>query len=136
MIEQPQATKQCRKCGETKPLLAYAGRQNTCMSCRDAAKARTLERKETRTFTLPLAEKIVDGVAAGLTFAEICAGASMPTVRQLVAWRRLHPELADAMDACSGSSCLDTLPDRIDGDPKRSAGPEDHGSRRAHDHRC
>jgi hypothetical protein len=64
----------------------------------EAAKARTAERRERIEFTPTLAEKIVDGVASGLTFAEICAPAGMPTVRQLTAWRRQHPELADAMD--------------------------------------
>jgi hypothetical protein len=92
-------TKLCAKCGIEKPLLAYAGRQNTCIQCRDAAKAKTLERKEAVTYSDALAERIVDGVASGLTFAEICAPSGMPTVRQLTAWRRRPPELAEALDA-------------------------------------
>jgi hypothetical protein len=93
-----QAAKRCRVCSVDKPLLAFAGRQNTCLQCRDAAKARTQERKEAVAYSDAIAERVVDGIASGLTFAEICAPAGMPTVRQLTAWRRHHPELADAMD--------------------------------------
>jgi hypothetical protein len=93
-----QATKLCRVCSVDKPLLAFAGRQNTCLQCRDVARARTQERKEAVQYSDAIAERVVDGIASGLTFAEICAPAGMPTVRQLTAWRRHHPELADAMD--------------------------------------
>jgi ribosomal protein L37E len=92
-------TKVCRRCGETKPLIAYSGRKNTCATCEAAQRQRTLERKDAISYSDALAERIVDGVASGLTFAEICAPAGMPTVRQLTAWRRRHPELAEAMDA-------------------------------------
>jgi hypothetical protein len=96
MTEQP--TKTCLKCQEAKPLIAFAGRQNTCISCRDAAKARTLERKEAVAWSPELGERIVDMLAAGMTIAEVCAQAAMPTARQLRAFRRSNPEFDAACD--------------------------------------
>jgi hypothetical protein len=91
-------TKLCAKCGVAKPWTDYDARNRVCRPCRDAAKAKVAERKERVEYSGAIAERIVDGVASGLTFAEICAPVGMPTVRQLTAWRRRHPELADAMD--------------------------------------
>ena len=95
----PPGTKVCRKCGEAKPLLAFAGRQNTCIACREAAKARTLERKDSVAWSPELGERITDMTAAGMTIAEVCAQAAMPTPRQLKAWRRSNPEFDAAMEA-------------------------------------
>jgi terminase small subunit-like protein len=92
-------TKKCVRCQVDKPLLAYAGRQNTCIQCRDAAKVRTLERKDAVAWSPELGEKITDAIAAGLSLETICAGAGMPTARQLTKWRRTVPEFDQAMDA-------------------------------------
>jgi terminase small subunit-like protein len=89
-------TKPCARCNTEKPLTAFAGRQNTCIQCREAAKARTLERKDGATFTPELGEKITDALASGLTVAEITAQAAMPTPRQLRAWRRSNPDFEAA----------------------------------------
>jgi alkylated DNA nucleotide flippase Atl1 len=106
-------TKTCRKCGEAKPLVAFAGRQNTCIQCRDAAKARSIERKEHIAFTPALAEKICDLVSMGSTITEIAAMAGMPTARQIVAWRRRHEEFRDAYEQARVARA-DARSDRVD----------------------
>jgi hypothetical protein len=90
--------KVCKSCGATKGILEFDSRRATCRACYQAKAARAQERRERIEFSEAIAGRIVDGVASGLTFAEICAPAGMPTVRQLTAWRRQHPDLADAMD--------------------------------------
>ena len=99
MTSAPTPTKFCRKCSVEKPLLAFAGRQNTCVTCRDAAKARTQERKEQVAWAPELGERITDTIAAGSTIAEVCAQSAMPTPRQLKAWRRTNLEFDGAMEA-------------------------------------
>jgi len=111
MTEQP--TKQCRKCGQTLPLLSFAGRQNTCIPCRDAAKARTQERKAAIIYSADLGERITDAVAAGLTVDEICQPAGMPTPRQLARWRRTIPEFDEAYERARAARA-DVRSDRID----------------------
>jgi hypothetical protein len=108
-----QSTKACVKCGEVKPLLAFAGRQNTCIQCRDAAKARTLERKEHIAFTPALAEKICDLVSMGSTITEIAAMSGMPSARQIVAWRRRHEEFREAYEQAR-TARADARSDRVD----------------------
>jgi hypothetical protein len=96
VTEQP--TKQCRKCGEAKPLLAFAGRQNTCIACREEQRTKTQERKDAVAWSPELGERITDMQAAGMTIAEVCAQAAMPTARQLKAWRRANPDFDAACD--------------------------------------
>jgi hypothetical protein len=98
------ATKTCRKCSVEKPIVAFAGRQNTCIQCRDAAKARTQERKETVAWSPELGERITDMVAAGMTVAEVCEQAAMPTPRQLRAWRRGNPDFDAACEQAEQQS--------------------------------
>ena len=69
MTEQPQPTKRCRVCSVDKPLLAFAGRQNTCIQCRDAAKARTQERKEAVAYSATLGARQHTLQATSLTNA-------------------------------------------------------------------
>lgn len=108
-----QITKTCVKCSQAKPLVAFAGRQNTCIACRDAAKARTLERKEAVAWTPELGERITDAVAAGLTVDEICQPAGMPTPRQLARWRRTIVEFDEAYERARAARA-DVRSDRID----------------------
>jgi hypothetical protein len=96
--------KVCIKCHEAKPLVAFAGRQNTCIACRDAAKARTEERKNAVAFTADLGERITDALAAGMTVAEVCAQSAMPTPRQLRAWRRGNPGFDQACQEAEQAS--------------------------------
>jgi hypothetical protein len=97
-------TKTCRKCGEAKPLIAFAGRQNTCIQCRDAAKVRTFERKEAVAWSHELGERITDMLAAGMTVAEVCAQSAMPTPRQLRAMRRANPDFDAACEQAETQS--------------------------------
>ena len=113
MTEQPQATKQCRKCGEAKPLLAFAGRQNTCIVCRDAAKAKTLDRKEAIRYSPELGAKICDLIALRTPVAKIVEMAGMPTARQLASWRRMHADFRDAYDLAREQRA-DARSDRVD----------------------
>ncbi len=113
MTEQPQVTKQCRKCLQTLPLLSFAGRQNTCTTCRDAQRARTVERKEHVAFTPALAEKICDLVSMGSTITEIAEMSGMPTARQIVSWRRRHEEFRDAYELARVARA-DARSDRVD----------------------
>jgi hypothetical protein len=92
-----QPTKQCRKCNEAKPLIAFAGRQNTCIQCRDAAKARTIERKEQTTYTVELGQRIAD-VLADTPMHVLVKMAGMPTERVIHKWRLQHPEFAEAYE--------------------------------------
>ena len=107
MTEMP--PKVCRRCNETKPLIAFAGRQNTCIQCRDAAKARTAERKEAVVYSPDLGERITDAIAAGSTIAEVCAQSAMPTPRQLRAWRRSNPDFDAACEAAEMQSAAGHL---------------------------
>jgi hypothetical protein len=91
-------TKPCAKCGVEKPLTEFSGRQRTCVACVQATKARTVERKEAVRYSPELAERIVDALAAGMTVAEVCAQAAMPTPRQLRAWRRANPDFDAACE--------------------------------------
>jgi hypothetical protein len=93
-----QPTKTCAKCGQAKPLLAYAGRQNTCVACREAAKARTQERKDSVAWSPELGERITDALAAGSTLAEIAGQSWAPTMRQLRAFRRANPGFDQACE--------------------------------------
>jgi hypothetical protein len=102
MTEQP--TKTCRKCGETKPLLAYAGRQNTCVACTQAQRAKTQERKDAVAWSPELGERIVDCLAAGMTIAELTAPSWAPTARQLRAFRRSDPSFDAACDEALAQS--------------------------------
>jgi hypothetical protein len=111
MTDQP--TKQCRVCKAEKPLIAFAGRQNTCIQCRDAAKARTQERKEAIQYSDTIATRITEAVSAGMTLSEIAGQAWAPTLRQMVAWRRTHPDWADALDAARAERA-DVRSDRVD----------------------
>jgi hypothetical protein len=96
MTDQP--TRTCKRCNEMKGIIEFDARRTTCRQCYQVAAAKRQERKERIEYSEAIHERIVDGVASGLTFAEICVPAGMPTVQQLIAWRRRHPELADAMD--------------------------------------
>jgi hypothetical protein len=69
-----------------------------------AAKARTLERKEAVVWSPELGERIVDMLAAGMTIEELCAQAGMPTPRQLRALRRTNPEFDAACDEALAQS--------------------------------
>jgi hypothetical protein len=111
VTEQP--TKTCIKCGEAKPLVAFAGRQLSCISCRDAQRQRTMERKDGAVYSPAIAEKIVDLIAAGTPVAEICQPAGMPTERQLARWRRTIPEFADAYEQARQARA-DARSDKID----------------------
>jgi hypothetical protein len=102
MTEPPNKT--CRKCSISKPLLAFSGRQNTCVSCRDAQRQRTLERKEAVGWSPELGERIADMLAAGMTVAELCEQASMPTPRQLRAMRRANPDFDAACEQAEQQS--------------------------------
>jgi hypothetical protein len=94
----PFPAKRCIKCKTEKPLLAFAGKQNTCIACRDAARVRTLERKDAVAWSPELGERITDAIAAGMTIEAICASAGMPTERQYRKWRRTIPEFDAACD--------------------------------------
>jgi hypothetical protein len=103
-------TKVCSACGEVKPLVAFAPRRKRCTACDDAAKARTAERKESVAYTDVLAERIADMIAAGMTIEAVTAQPSMPTPRQLRAWRRANPDFDAALCAAeveSASAHLD-----------------------------
>jgi terminase small subunit-like protein len=84
-------TKACTKCSVEKALTEFNGRQRTCRACVEAAKSRTLERKDQVAYTDALAERIVDALASGMTVAEVTAQAAMPTARQLRSFRRANP---------------------------------------------
>jgi hypothetical protein len=113
MTSAPAPTKVCRKCSVEKPLLAFRGRQNTCAQCTDAAKARTMERKDHISYTPALGEKIADLVAMGSTVPDIAGMSGMPTARQIASWRRQHPEFRDAYE--EARECrADARSDRID----------------------
>jgi hypothetical protein len=113
MTSAPTPTKFCRKCSAEKPLVAFRGRQNTCIQCVDAAKARTLERKDAISYTPALGEKICDLVSMGSTITEIAAMSGMPTARQIVAWRRRHEEFRDAYEQARVARA-DARSDRVD----------------------
>lgn len=97
-------TKVCRKCSVEKALLAFRGRQNTCIQCVDAAKVRKLERKDQVAWSPELGERITDMLAAGMTVAEVCGQSAMPTSRQLKAWRRANPDFDAACDLAETQS--------------------------------
>jgi hydroxylamine reductase (hybrid-cluster protein) len=97
-------TKACTKCSVEKPLTEYNGRQRTCRACVEAAKAKTLERKEAVAYTDALAERIVDALAAGMTIAEVCEQSAMPAPRQLRAWRRSNPDFHSACEQAEQAS--------------------------------
>ena len=103
--------KTCKKCGQTKPIIQYPGRRNTCQACLDFARAKTLAKKDFVAWTAELGEKIRDMVAAGMTVAEVCELPGMPTPRQLSRWRRTIPEFDAACDLAetqSAAAHLDT----------------------------
>lgn len=104
MISAETPTKVCRKCSVEKPLVAFRGRQNTCIPCVDAAKARTLERKDAVAWSPEAGERITDMLAAGMTVADVCAQSAMPTPRQLRAWRRANPDFDAACDEALAQS--------------------------------
>ena len=106
-------TKQCAKCQQTLPLTAFAGRQKTCITCVQAAKARSIERKEHIAFTPALADKICDLIAMGSTITEVAQMSGMPTARQMASWRRQHPEFRDAYEEARVSRA-DARSDRVD----------------------
>jgi transposase-like protein len=92
------ATKVCTRCSAAKPLIAYPGRRSVCSECLEAAKARTAERKEAAVYSEALGQRITDALASGMTVAQVCEQASMPTPRQLRAWRRANPEFHAACE--------------------------------------
>jgi hypothetical protein len=111
MTEQP--TKQCRKCQQILPLLAFAGRQNTCISCRDAQRQRTQERKEAVAYSPAIAQRIADGIAMRIPLVKLCEPAGMPTPRQVASWRREHPEFRELCEEAR-TARADARSDRID----------------------
>lgn len=106
-------TKICAKCSIEKPLTSFAGRQRTCIDCVQAAKARTLARKEAVAWTPALGERICDLVSMGSTIAQIAEMAGMPTARQMAAWRRQHEEFHDAYEVARQARA-DARSDRVD----------------------
>jgi hypothetical protein len=93
-------TKPCAKCGMEKVLTEFSGRQRTCVTCVQAQRAKTQERKEQVAWSAELGERITDMLASGMTMAEVTAQAAMPTPRQLKAWRRGNPDFdAACLDA-------------------------------------
>jgi hypothetical protein len=106
-------TKICTGCNVEKKLIEFAGRQRRCISCAQAQRQRTMERKEALTFTPALGEKIVDAIAAGVSIAELCEQGGMPTARQLARWRRTIPEFAEAYEQARNARA-DARSDRID----------------------
>jgi hypothetical protein len=106
-------TKPCTKCGVEKPLTAFNGRQKTCVDCVQAAKVRTLERKEAVAYSLALSERICDLVAMGSTITDIAVMSGMPTARQIASWRRQHLEFQDAYEQARESRA-DARSDRVD----------------------
>jgi hypothetical protein len=113
MTSAPTPTKACRKCGEAKPLLAFAGRQNTCIACRDAAKARTLERKARIEYSPALAAKIADMIAMRVPVAKVAEMAGFPTQRQIASWRRTIPEFREMLEEARIARA-DARSDRVD----------------------
>src|SRR5262245_24302265 len=113
MTDQPQATKQCRKCGQEKGLLQCPRRPNTCQACIDLARAKTIEKKEAVAYSPELGAKICDLISLRTPVAKICEMAGMPTARQLAAWRRGHPEFRDAYDLAREQRA-DARSDRVD----------------------
>ena len=107
------STKPCAKCSVEKPLTAFLGRQKTCIDCVQAARARTLERKDAVAYSLALSDRICDLVAMGSTIPEVAAMSGMPTARQIAAWRRQHPEFRDAYEEARASRA-DARSDRVD----------------------
>jgi len=97
-------SKVCVKCSTEKPIIAFPGRRNTCQACIDLARVRTIEKKDAVAFSVELADRITDMLAAGMTVAEVCAQSAMPTPRQLKAWRRTHPEFDAACDLAETQS--------------------------------
>jgi hypothetical protein len=106
-------TKPCARCNTEKPLTAFAGRQNTCIQCREAQRAKAQERKEAVAYSPELASKITDMVALRTPVAKICEMAGMPTQRQLMRWRREHEEFRQAWDLAREQRA-DARSDRID----------------------
>jgi transposase-like protein len=98
------ATRVCQKCSAEKPLTAFNARQRTCVDCVQAAKARTLERKDAVAWSPELGERIADMLAAGMTIAEICQSAGFPTSRQLRSWRRVNPDFDAACNLAETQS--------------------------------
>lgn len=96
--------KTCKKCGQTKPIIQYPGRRNTCQACLDFARAKTLAKKDSVAWTAELGEKICDMLAAGMTIAEVCAQAGCPTSRQLKSFRRANPDFDAACDLAEAQS--------------------------------
>jgi hypothetical protein len=90
-----------------KPLIAFQSRRHVCIDCTEAQRVKTLERKEAVAWTPELGERLTDMLAAGMTIAEVCAQAAMPTPRQLRAMRRANPafdaacELAETQSAAA-----------------------------------
>jgi hypothetical protein len=98
------ATRTCKACGETKGILLFNANRRTCRPCEDAKRTKTLERKEAVAYSDALAERIADMLAAGMTVAEVTGQASMPTPRQLRAWRRANPDFHAACEEAEQAS--------------------------------
>jgi transposase-like protein len=112
-VQMTAPTQTCAKCSQVKPLVAFPGRRRTCQQCIDAAKAKTLEKKAALTYSEALGDRIVDAIAAGVSVAELCEQAGMPTARQLARWRRTIPEFAEAYEQAR-TARADARSDRID----------------------
>jgi hypothetical protein len=91
------ATKTCAKCSVEKPLTAYHGRQKTCIDCTQAARAKTIARKETIAYSLELGARVCE-VLADTPMHMLVAMAAMPTERSIHKWRLEHPEFAEAYE--------------------------------------
>jgi hypothetical protein len=122
--------KSCIKCGVEKELIQFAGRQLTCISCRDAQRQKTLERKDAVAYSPELGAKICDLIALRTPVAKIAEMAGMPTQRQLASWRRTIPEFRELLEeariarADARSDRVDQLLDDL------VAGKIDHGTAR------
>lgn len=95
MTDQP--TKTCAKCGVAKPATDYVARQKTCVQCRDAARAKTIARKETIAYSIELGARVCE-VLADTPMHKLVAMAGMPTERTIHKWRLDHPEFAEAYE--------------------------------------
>lgn len=90
-------TRQCKKCGETKPLVAFVGKRTTCNACYDAMRAKTQERKESVAWSPGLGERIAE-VLADTPMHVLVKMAGMPTERVIHKWRMQHPDFAEAYE--------------------------------------
>jgi hypothetical protein len=103
MTDAPPA-RTCKRCAQTKGILEFDARRTTCRACYQAKAAKTQERKEAVVWSPELGDRIADMLASGMTIAEVCAQAAMPTPRQLRAMRRANPDFDAACDIAEAQS--------------------------------